>query len=283
MTQKILIFGPNGYIGHHFLEFFRNQAHWEVIPDTTNICDLSAVRDTLERHRPHVVLNAAGITGRPNIDWCESHPTETLSVNISGALNVACACAELKIYMAHIGSGCIYQGDNKGLGFSEKDEPNFFGSLYSRSKILSEKALQEFDILQLRIRIPIEGKSNPKNVINKLLKYEKIISVQNSFTVLEDLLPATQALIIKGERGIFNMTNVGSMDHEYLMDQYKHIVDPLLHYEVMSVEEMNTIVKAERSNTILDVSKREALGIHMPEIKERVKEILVHYQQALKG
>lgn len=281
MNNKILIFGPNGYLGHHFVDFYRAQ-NWEVIPDTSDICNIGEIRDTLERHRPDVVLNAAGKTGKPNVDWCESHPGETMSVNVSGAINVATACQELGIYMAHIGSGCIFQGTNEGRGFSEKDAPNFFGSLYSRSKALSEQALKDFGVLQFRIRMPIQSTSAPRNFIDKMVNYDKIISVENSFTIIEDFLPAAFELINRREKGIFNMTNVGSMDHEYLMTQYKEIVDPDYSFTTMSLEEMNSIVKAERSNTILDTSKREALGVHMPEIKERVKEVLAEYKKTAK-
>lgn len=32
----------------------------------------------IDRVKPSLVLNAAGITGRPNVDWCEDHRQETI-------------------------------------------------------------------------------------------------------------------------------------------------------------------------------------------------------------
>lgn len=276
MSQKILIFGAGGYFGQHFTKFFQKQG-WEVITERVDIRDFNAVENSLQKFSPDVVLNAAGKTGRPNVDWCENHREETMLVNVSGAINVATACSLQNIYCVHVGSGCVYSGDNEGNGFSEEDSPNFDGSFYSKTKILSEKALKEFNVLQLRVRIPIEGKSCSKNVIDKLLKYEKLISMENSFTVVEDFLPATYELIKRKETGVFNMTNCGSMDHEYLMTQYQQIVDPEFKFQLMDLEELKKYAVAPRSNTVLTCEKREKLGINMPDIKERVKEILAAY------
>ena len=278
----IRIFGATGYLGGKLAAYYRTQG-WEVRDSRVDIVDISAVREALITEKPDVVLNAAGKTGRPNVDWCESHAPETIAVNVVGALNIALVCAELDLYMAHIGSGCIYAGDNGGKGFTEEDEPNFYGSLYSRTKAYSEKVLKEFNPLQLRVRIPISEEPSAKNVIDKLLKYPKIISVENSFTVVEDFLPATYALIERRERGIYNMTNVGHMHHEWLMTAYREIVDPQREFVVMSLDELATVTKAPRSNCVLDVSKREALGVAMPEIQGRAREVLGVYGEARSG
>lgn len=277
--MKVYVIGANGYLGSHFVEYFQTQGH-EVFTDRIDIRDYSAVLETLENVRPDVVINAAGKTGTPNVDWCESHKDETTLVNVSGALNVASACQVLGIYLAYVGSGCIYAGHGEsGDGFTEEEPANFYGSFYSRTKAHTEQLLSDFDnVLQLRVRIPIEGKSHPKNVIDKLLKYEKVVSIENSFTVVEDFIPASAALIDRKETGIFNMTNVGSMDHKFLMELYREVVEPDRNFTYMTEEELNAITKAPRSNCTLDVSKRESLGINMPDIKKRMPSILESYK-----
>ena len=276
--KKIFIFGAAGFFGSHFVELF-NKAGWEVIKDRVDITDYSAIKRYLVDSKPDAVINAAGKTGRPNVDWCEIHKNETMSVNVQGAINIALATNELGIYFVHIGSGCIYEGDNNGTGFAETDEPNFYGSFYSRTKIYSEKALAEFNPLQLRVRIPIEGKSCPKNVIDKLVNYERIISIPNSFTIVEDFMTASYELIKNKERGVFNMTNVGFMDHEYLMSNYTKIVDFNKKFSYMTLDELGEVTKAKRSNCVLSTDKREALGVQMPDIKKRIPEILEDYKK----
>lgn len=283
MPQKMIIFGSTGYFGSALTSYFSTRG-WDVTGLNSTDLDLRnaiAVHDYITEQRPDVVINAAGATGKPNVDWCEENKPFTMMLNVAVPLAVAGACHDNNIYMVHLSSGCIYNGYNNGNGFSENDKANFTGSFYSRTKAYAEETLSEFEPLQLRIRIPIEGKPGPRNVIDKLKKYEKIISVENSFTILEDFLPAAEQLITKRARGIYNMTNTGSMDHEYLMSKYKEIVDPTFEYTTMTVDEMHNITKAKRSNCTLCTKKREQAGVHMPEIKDRIIEILHQYKREL--
>jgi len=280
--NSIFIFGSTWYFGAKFKTYFE-QKWWKVFSERVDIRDLSAVSDILEKYNPDVVLNSAGITGVPNVDWCESNKGETMAVNVNWAVNIAVVCEKLNKYFIHIGSGCIYEWNWwKVYWFTEEDAPNFWGSFYSRTKMISEKLLEEFNPLQLRVRIPVEWKSFRKNVIDKLLKYEKVVTIDNSFTIVEDFIPAAFKLIEKWERGIFNMTNVGYMDHEYLMENYRKIVDPTRNFTYMNVEELKQYTCAARSNCVLDSSKREKLWISMPDVKVRVLEILKYYQESVK-
>lgn len=40
---------------------------------TARLEDRAGILADIERVKPTHVLNAAGVTGRPNVDWCESH------------------------------------------------------------------------------------------------------------------------------------------------------------------------------------------------------------------
>jgi len=51
-----------------------------------------AVEREIDSVRPTHVINAAGVTGRPNVDWCESNKDETVRTNVVGTLNVADIC-----------------------------------------------------------------------------------------------------------------------------------------------------------------------------------------------
>jgi len=276
--KKILIFGSTGFIGSQLKEALLEKGY-EVTDPRIDVRNLEAIKNQIEKENPDYIVNATGITGKPNVDWCEDQPAETFGVNVAGSINVASAALEKGIKVAQMASGCVYDGDNNGKGFSEEDEPNFFGSLYSRTRILSEKALKEFpNVLQLRIRIPIMGKKHRKNLIDKMIMYPKMINMMNSCTVMEDFIPAVIALMERGETGIFNMTNMGAMDHVSIMTAYKEIVDPNYQINVMSDEDQATLNK-RRSNTVLTSDKREALGIHMPPLEESLRRILEEYKK----
>ena len=200
---------------------------------------------------------------------------------MKGAINVANACKKLGIYFVQLSSGCIYSGDNNGKGFSEGDTPNFNGSFYSKTKAEAEKAIDEIGALQLRIRIPIDHFPHPKNLIDKLLGYDQIVVAENSFTVIEDFLEATQALINKRATGIFNMTNPGHTNHEFIMKQYKKLVDPSADFSYINAAQLDEITKAPRSNCVLNTDKREKLGVKMPEITKRIPSLMREYKANL--
>jgi dTDP-4-dehydrorhamnose reductase len=274
--MKMLIFGK-GYVAAKFKDYFGE----EVEISDVRIEDYSAVKVELERAKPDVVVNCAGKTGRPNVDWCEDHKMETLFSNVTAPLILARACEELGLYMVHIGSGCVYEGYNNGEGYSEEDEPNFEGSYYSRTKAWSERMLKDFDVLQLRLRMPFDSIPSERNFITKITKYNKVISVPNSISVLEDFLKAAEALIQKRATGVYNVTNPGTIDHQTILDMYIELVDPSYKYELFSVEEMEKITKAKRSNCGLSTKKMENEGIYLRPVVQAVRESLVEYRKYL--
>ncbi|KAK1387708.1 hypothetical protein POM88_015886 [Heracleum sosnowskyi] len=88
----------------------------------------------LIRVKPTYVLNAAGVTGRPK--------AETIRTNVTGTLTLADVCREQGLMMINFATGCILQYDSAhpegpGIGFKEKDKPNFHGSFYSRTKAMN--------------------------------------------------------------------------------------------------------------------------------------------------
>ncbi len=281
-----LIYGHRGYLGEHFVRFLEEKGEM-VVKGEADIGDIEVVRKEVTMlvasgEGPHFVINAAGKTGRPNVDWCENHKAETLYANVTGPLVLAQACIEAGMSetsgprLVHLGSGCVYDGYNDGKGWSEEDVPNFDGSYYSRTKACAEGALKEFPVLQLRLRMPIDAHDGPRNFISKIIKYEKVASVPNSMTVIEDFLPAAYELMRRGCVGIYNMTNPGLIDHKTILELYKEIADPHFSYTLVPMEELYVghHVVAKRSNCQLDTSKLANEGIAMRPIEVAVRDCL---------
>ncbi|CAL5394174.1 unnamed protein product [Camellia sinensis] len=81
----------------------------------------------IQNVKPTHVFNAAGVTGRPNVDWCESHKTETIRANVAGTLNLADVCREYGLLMINFATRCIFEYDAahpKGSGIGYKEEAN---------------------------------------------------------------------------------------------------------------------------------------------------------------
>ncbi len=274
--DSILIFGE-GYIAGKF-----KQVLPQAITTKEDIADYAKVSNVLAHHKPEVVINCAGKTGRPNIDWCEDHREETWMSNTLGPQVLAQACLEQKVFLAHIGTGCVYNGDNNGEGYSEDDFPNYFGSYYSRTKIASEQSLALLPVLQMRIRMPVDSIPSPRNLITKITGYKRVVSVPNSITVMEDFVPAALKLIEHRATGIYNVVNKGAITNQEILEMYREIVDLQLAYELFSVEESRELM-AKRSNCVLSTKKLELLGIGLPEIHEAVRRTLMKYGFAWKS
>ncbi|KAK4486804.1 hypothetical protein RD792_006605, partial [Penstemon davidsonii] len=258
---KFLIYGRTGWIGGLLGKLCEKQGiSYEYgkgrLQDRSQlVADILAVK-------PTHVFNAAGVTGRPNVDWCESHKTETIRTNVAGTLNLADVCREHGLLVINFATGCIFEYDaahpeGSGIGFKEEDKPNFIGSFYSKTKAMVEDLLGEFDnVCTLRVRMPISSDlNNPRNFITKISRYNKVVNIPNSMTILDELLPISIEMAKRNLRGIWNFTNPGVVSHNEILEMYKKYIDPEFKYTNFTLEEQAKVIVAPRSNNELDASK----------------------------
>lgn len=264
--MKVLIFGSKGFIGQHFLSVYPT-----AITPSTDIADQVAVANILQSENPDVVINCAGKTGTPNVDWCEDHKMETLRSNVTGPLVLLEECLKRDVYLVHMSSGCMFTGDYDGNGFSEEHEPNFDGSYYSRTKAWADQILKEYPVLTLRIRMPFDGSIHPRNLLSKLKKYAEVLDTPNSITYIPDFLTASAALIDKRKTGIYNIVNPGTTSPYEVMEMYKKLVQPDHVFSKLEVKDLDKVVKAGRSNCSLNTQKLEDEGIALQPIQEAVE------------
>jgi len=146
-AEKYLIYGAKtGWIGGYIVRICEEKGLDFVIGDC-RIEDRNLVEEELDRVKPTHVLMAAGLTGRPTVDWCEDHKQETIRVNVIGVLSIVDSCYKRGIHITNFATGCIFKYDEShpvgGAGFTECDTPNFGGSFYSHTKV-SKQFLLEF-------------------------------------------------------------------------------------------------------------------------------------------
>lgn len=274
--MKLLLFGARGYIGSKIQGAFP-----DILITDADIADQNAVSQVLDELQPEGIINAAGKTGRPNVDWCEDHKLETARSNVKGPLVLLEECTARSIYFVHIGSGCIYQGDRGGEGWTEEDAPNFTGSYYSLTKGVTDQLLKPFPVLQLRLRMPFDGTRHPRNFVSKLTKYQRVLDAENSLTYIPDLLHVLSRLIERKATGIYNVTNPGTMSPYRLMQMYREIVDPHHAFEILSLKDLPLLTRAGRSTCTLSSTKLQQEGIAMLPVEEAVRVSLQSYSVSL--
>ncbi len=268
--NKILIFGK-GFIGE------RLQAAFNCDITDRMILTLSDVQEEIDKHNPDIIINCIGITGKTNIDGCEQDKENTLIANTFVPIMLAEAALRKNIKLVHISTGCIFHYDfAKDPPIDEERVPDYFDLYYSRSKIYSERALlplvKQHNILIVRLRIPLDNRPSPKNLLDKLIKYRKVIDVPNSVTYIPDFLRALQHLITIDARGIFNVVNSGGLRYSDLMEVYKKY-KPGFTYEVIPLE----VLKLNRTNLILSTDKLEKSGFKVRPINDVLDECIVNY------
>ena len=110
----VILLGGSGYIGRAFeAELLRRG--WPYQSISRSEIDYSSFTNALEllrRLKPSFLINAAGFTGRPNVDACEARRAETLQGNTLLPATLAHACSVASVPWGHVSSGCIYAGDN---------------------------------------------------------------------------------------------------------------------------------------------------------------------------
>ncbi|HEU5079918.1 MAG TPA: sugar nucleotide-binding protein [Opitutaceae bacterium] len=282
----IYLLGGSGYVGQAYQALlarkgvaFRNLRRSEV-----NYADRDTLIKALKADKPEFLINAAGYTGKPNVDACELHKHECLFGNAVLPGIIADACAEANVPWGHVSSGCIFTGARPdGSPFTEADAPNFTFrtnncSFYSGTKALGEEVLAgKPNLFIWRLRIPFDNVDNPRNYLTKLMRYAKLLDAENSISQLDEFVAATFACWEKHiPFGTYNVTNPG---HVSTRDVVRLIERSGVHpkkYEFFQSEAefMKLAAKTPRSNCIMSSEKLAKAGIQMTEVHEAIETAL---------
>ncbi|GBG82672.1 hypothetical protein CBR_g35037 [Chara braunii] len=273
-AMKLLIYGRTGWIGGLLGKLCEEQGI-PYVYGSGRLEDRAALKADIVAAKPTHVLNAAGVTGRPNVDWCESHRAETIRANVIGTLNLVDVCKLHNLHVTNFATGCIFEYDaahplGSGVGFTEEERANFAGSYYSFTKGMVEELLRVYDnVLTLRVRMPITSDlRNPRNFITKITMYEKVVNIPNSMTVLDELLPYAVEMARRGLTGIYNFTNPKPISHNEILELYRDYIDPSFKWTNFTLEEQAKVIVAARSNNELDMTKMKKEFPEMLDIRD---------------
>ena len=94
-------------------------------------------------------MNAAGLTGLPNVDWCEDHKEEVIRIKVCGTMSLADICVAKDVQCMMFATGGIWEYDESHpfgsrVGFMEEELPNFTGSYYSKTKGMVDSLLRDY-------------------------------------------------------------------------------------------------------------------------------------------
>ncbi|MBM3847462.1 MAG: sugar nucleotide-binding protein [Verrucomicrobia bacterium] len=317
----ILLLGATGYVGQNFARELkaRGRDFRTLSRAQVDYTQFTVLLSWLKKEKPDFVVNAAGYTGKPNVDACESARADTLQGNTLLPVTIAQACAAAGIPWGHVSSGCIYTGAKvradgqwkveKDLtqphlwrlflkdpgsfaGFTEEDAPNFSFrdppcSFYSGTKALGEEAIVGVGQSYIwRLRIPFDEEDSPRNYLSKIQRYSKVYNNVNSISHRGDFVKACLDLHeVKAPFGIYNVTNPGAVSTEQVVQEIKAVLKPNREFSFWADDKEFYSVAAQtpRSNCILDGSKLLKAGVKMRPVSEALRDSLLRWKPETKS
>ena len=108
----IVLLGASGYVGRAFEQDLqrRGAKFISLARQQVDYARFDVLLKFLHDSKPEFLLNAAGYTGKPNVDACETARADTLQGNTLLPVTIAQACAATNTPWGHVSSGCIYTG-----------------------------------------------------------------------------------------------------------------------------------------------------------------------------
>jgi dTDP-4-dehydrorhamnose reductase len=315
----IWILGASGYIGEAFVAEAKKRKldYRSVSRHELDYTDFRTLLGALKKEKPDFVVNAAGFTGKPNVDACENQKAETVAGNVTLAQTVATACDNAGIKLGFVSSGCIYTGakvrrecgtwavedqlteplisellekrSDRVQGFSEDDEPNFSFthnncSFYSGTKALAEEAMKGFpDFYVWRLRIPFDEFDGHRNYLSKVQRYAKVYQNWNSVSHRGDFATAClDTWLQKIPGGVYNVVNPGYISTREVVEKIKNKLKPGWNPTFWKSDEefYRFGARTPRSNCLLESSKIKKFSIKVRNINDALDSALSEWRQS---
>lgn len=301
MTAKILFYGSQGWIGslivQQLLQSSQSSDQLEIVVGKARADDIEAVKQELTADITHVICTVGrtkgSIDGKAinSIDYLEHEGklVENLRDNLFAPIGLAKLCQQRHIHLTYLGTGCIFSAVSEDAAavtitdhiYDEASRPDFFGSSYSVVKGYTDRLMTELfadSVLNVRIRMPITQQPHASDFITKIVGYSNICSMDNSMTVLDDLLPLLVKLVLDKQVGTINLVNPGYINHQQILQLYQQYCQPEHSWRSMTLAEQRQMLKSDRSNNVLSSTKAETLaqqyGLTIPDITTSITNIL---------
>ena len=208
---KVFVTGARGQLAGTIMEWYRDAHVRAYSRAELDIADFDAVMRCVEADPPDVIVNCAAYT---NVDLAEDEPDKALNANALGVRVLARAAERFGATLVHYSTDFVFDG-HATRPYTEDDPPNP-QSVYAQSKLLGEWfALEAPRAFVLRVE-SLFGGPNAKSSIDRIAQAiadgreakvfrDRIVSP--SYVV--DVASATQALLARGEPGLYHCVGTG--------------------------------------------------------------------------
>lgn len=214
LKGSVVVTGASGMLGSDIMWAFAKEGVQAVPLDhhQVDITDEEAFRETVQRHRPALLINAAAYA---NVDGCETEVDTAFAVNARGALNIARTCNAVGAFLLHVSTDYVFDG-RTSEPYREDDPINPLG-VYGKSKAEGERHIREalpddHCIVRTQWLFGLNGKNFVEAILAKARSDGQLTVVDDQFgspTSTRDLACAIVTLCRLQARGTFHVVNSG--------------------------------------------------------------------------
>lgn len=279
MYRRVLVTGGNGLLGTKTLRLLLAQGRQPVSaslePGCLNrflgdfpyfqldITDAHAVSNLVADIRPEAVIHTAAFTA---VDACETQRELSWRVNVDGTANVAAACREASVRLAHVSTEYVFDGESGP--YTEEDIPHPI-SYYGLSKLESEKAVRErcsdWAIARTTVLFGEAPNVRPSFVawlVDKLGKGETVRVVDDQIgspTLADNLAEMLLAVLDSDRQGIYNTVGDSIIDrHSFAVIAAERFgLDPNLIQRIKTSELNQPAARPLKAGLIMEKFKKD--------------------------
>ena len=214
--SRILVTGKNGQVGFELLRSLAGQGQVIAVGrDQMDLSDPDSIRRTVREISPDLIVNAAAYTA---VDQAESEPELALAVNGIAPGVLAEEVKRLGAALIHYSTDYVFDGNlfdgnmfggNKAAAapYTEDDEPRPI-SVYGRTKLAGERAIQAVDAPHLILRASWIYGTRGKNFLLTILR---LAQEREELSIVDDQIgaPTWSRVLAEATSGILTRLGYG--------------------------------------------------------------------------
>lgn len=210
-----------------------------------DIIDSQAVTNTITHVAPDVVINTAAYTA---VDKAEKEAYQAMHINYQGAKTISIACAKNQIFLIHLSTDYIFDGNTK-TPYQETDLPNPI-NVYGESKWLGEQAVRDYCERHIILRtsgiFSEYGQNFFKTMLSLASSNKKLQIVADQVTCPTDAFQLARVLLAMAQTlaatGTYHYCDSGPTSwYQFAVD----IIDAAKAHQPLLVDEIKAITTAE--------------------------------------
>lgn len=291
MIEKILITG-SGLLANElaeknsnsevYLTYRKNKIHTKN-SFFLDITDKNNLEKNILEIKPDTIIHTAAIT---DLDWCEKNVDETFKINTEATINIRKIAEKINSKLIFISTDSIFDG-KKGQ-YEEAEEGNPI-NIYSKSKFLAEKDVQEYD-KSLIIRGTFFGLKNDKKesffsyLFNELIQKKRIPVPKDKISNGLFVKDFSEIITKMNKKNLFGIYHLGSTDFKNNTEFAKQVAE-ICNFDKELIEEClfdeifdkKKLVAKRPLNTTLNVEKISK-EIKMPTVREVIISFFKNYK-----